>query len=326
MWFPFHKFITWPQPKSARFQEPLLTDADVQQIQHTAISGTVSALSSTHEVLHPLLGERSSVFAGSGLEFADNRLYAAGDDMRFINWRLWARSGQLYRKLFIEERRPEVWIVMDRRDSMRFGTRRQPKVTQAARVALYYLYRALHQQLACGALLLDKQVHWIKPVRSLTYAQTIQQQFIAACPPDDRNLGQGTYSLTAVLQQLQTQLIAGSIVILISDFHDLTPNALSPLYALNQQHTVLAIHIADPLETVSPTHGHYTIQNHDSDIAQQIRADDATWRQQWQAILQQHQQLIETTLKNAHVPYHMLLTTTDISNSAGHFHDRPRTQ
>lgn len=326
MWSRFHKFIAWAQATSTRVHEPLLSTEAVYQIQLLASGQTATSLHTAHEVLHPLLGERNSVFAGSGLEFADNRQYAVGDDMRFVNWRLWARSGQMYRKLFLEERRPEVWLVMDRRDSMRFGTRQQLKVTQAARVALYYLYRALQQQLACGVILLDKQVQWFKPVRTLINAQPLQQQIIAACPPRSSHDDGNNFGLLPILQQFRTQLTAGSIIVLISDFHDLTPSAATTLYALTQAHTVLATHIADPVEVTAPLSGQYTIQNHDTDQPQLIDGNDPSWRQQWQAILHQQQQQVAATLQNTGVQYQLLLTTTDISNLNGNSHGRSHPQ
>lgn len=311
MWSRFRKLAALRRPAVSACNAPLLNAAEIAQLHEAATSRQAAALQAAQEVLHPLLGERSSVYAGSGFEFADNRTYSAGDDMRFINWRLLARSGQLYRKLFVEERRPEVWLVMDRRASMRFGTRVRPKVAQAARVAIYYLHRALHQQLACGAILLEDTAQWLAPARNVAAAQALQDKLIAPCPPTGNTAT--TVTLPAVLRQLQAQLTPGCIIVLISDFHDLAADATATLYALSQSHTVLACHIADPLELAPPAQGQYTIQNDDQHLPQTLHADDPAWQQQWQALLTQHQHAIAATLKQAGVRYQKLLTTTDMT-------------
>ena len=84
--------------------------------------------SSNHkEIQHPMTGDSRSIFRGGGLDFEESRMYQAGDDLRYMNWRLTARSGEPYMKVFREERQPGIFIVVDRRPSMRFGTKKRLK-------------------------------------------------------------------------------------------------------------------------------------------------------------------------------------------------------
>ncbi|MEJ2142622.1 MAG: DUF58 domain-containing protein [Gammaproteobacteria bacterium] len=160
---------------------PLLSSDDLVKIRASAITSIKKPLTSKREVSTLLVGERSSAYAGSGYEFAENQLYVAGDDSRFINWRLLAKTGKLYRKKFIEERRPELWIIVDKRAPMRFGTRKYLKVTQAAIQALHHLYEGQQQQLACAGIIIDEEIRWYKPAKDLRTLNPLIEDIIA--PP-----------------------------------------------------------------------------------------------------------------------------------------------
>ncbi len=63
-------------------------------------------------------GERRSSFAGSGGEFLEHRIYEAGDELRFIDWNVYARSGKLFVRRFAAERATRVYAVLDTSASM----------------------------------------------------------------------------------------------------------------------------------------------------------------------------------------------------------------
>src|SRR3990167_6882545 len=68
-----------------------------------------------------LSGPRKSIAGGHGLMFKDYRIYAPGDDIRLIDWRVYARTDNLYIKVHEEERNLTVHIVIDASASMGFG-------------------------------------------------------------------------------------------------------------------------------------------------------------------------------------------------------------
>ena len=73
-------------------------------------------------------GQQSSGSSGLGMDYAESRVYQAGDDVRRLDWRLTARSGKLHTKLFQEDREGCLLILLDTHASMRFGTRTRFKV------------------------------------------------------------------------------------------------------------------------------------------------------------------------------------------------------
>ena len=66
-------------------------------------------------------GERRSRRKGISVEFADYRQYSAGDDLRFIDWNVYARLDRLFMKIFLEEEELTLGIAIDTSASMEFG-------------------------------------------------------------------------------------------------------------------------------------------------------------------------------------------------------------
>ena len=90
-------------------------------------------------------GTRHSPFRGRGMDYAESRAYAAGDDVRHIDWRVTARSGELHTKLFAPERERTSAVVVDTAAAMGFGTRACYKTVAAARLAALFVWAAVAQ-------------------------------------------------------------------------------------------------------------------------------------------------------------------------------------
>src|SRR5947199_7752184 len=69
-----------------------------------------------------LKGERRSKRRGQSVEFADYRNYTIGDDLRFIDWNIYARLDKLFLKLFLEEEDLSLYILLDTSASTNYGT------------------------------------------------------------------------------------------------------------------------------------------------------------------------------------------------------------
>ena len=67
------------------------------------------------------VGARKSISAGRGIVFRDYRVYVQGDDFRAIDWKIYARTDDLYVKNYEEERNLVVHIIVDRSGSMDYG-------------------------------------------------------------------------------------------------------------------------------------------------------------------------------------------------------------
>ena len=80
-----------------------------------------------------LRAERRTRKAGSGIEFADHRDYAPGDDFRYIDWNVYGRLDKLLLRLFEEEEDLHIYILVDVSDSMAFGAAAEAALREAGR-------------------------------------------------------------------------------------------------------------------------------------------------------------------------------------------------
>lgn len=286
--------------------QPLLNNSELQELQQAALAASDNPFLIDGDVQQQLLGERTSSFAGSGYEFAEHRRYVAGDDVRSINWRAMARTGKLYRKVFHEERRPQFYLLVDRRAPMRFGTRGQLKVTRAVRQAIQLLYQARQQQLVTGCVILEDKAIWIKPGQGATDLHMCIQQLNSPCPPQP--LSQQQAPLDSVLSELVVRLAPGCIIFILSDFHDLQANSSATLYHLAQQHQLHTLHIIDPIEQKLPAASHYQLHDEVSDKIIDIHAGNQPLKQQFEQAMRKKQKYIEQLITQAGGQYRILFT------------------
>ncbi|MEJ2361397.1 MAG: DUF58 domain-containing protein [Gammaproteobacteria bacterium] len=284
----------------SRFSPPPLVDAQtIERIHQAANSDTAPALLARREVQHMLLGERQSAFVGRGYEYAENRPYQAGDEARFINWRVLARTGLLYQKTFYEERRPPVWLILDRGASMRFGTRVRLKLTLAAQLALYHLFLAQRRALAIGAVLYDSEADWFAPAHDSSSHQALVRCLTEPSPP----LAEFSAAsiLPAVLRQCLVQLDPGCIIILYSDFQNLQAHDLPLLHALAQRHSLYARHIVDVSELHLPQQGDLSFAQ--ADEVTHIDCSDSGLTRQFEDKMRQRHREVADWFSQAGIDY-----------------------
>lgn len=97
-------------------------------------------------------GERRSRARGQSVEFADFRNYSVGDDLRYLDWNLYARLDKLFLKLYEEEQELRVTLFLDASESMGFGTPAKWDAARRIAAALGYIALANFDAVACVAL------------------------------------------------------------------------------------------------------------------------------------------------------------------------------
>jgi len=202
---------------------------------------------------HP--GDARSAHLGRGLDFEEVRAYQAGDDIRAMDWRTTARTGKPYLKIYREEHHPALHIVVDRGASMRFGTQRQLKVTQAARVAIVAAVLESSAHACVGASLIDSEFQVLPCLNKQVGILQIAQACALPCPPIAQNVQETRAQWLQSLRRMATTLPNGSRVLLLSDFQWLFPEAKLLLAHLATHHNLAAIQISDPAEQQLPELG-----------------------------------------------------------------------
>ena len=118
--------------------------------------------------IHSVLsGRHASRLRGRGLNFEELRGYLRGDDPRHVDWKVTARTGKPHVRVYTEEKDRTVWLLVDQRMNMFFGSRRRMKSVVAAEAAAVAAWRVLAQGDRVGALVFDdREIRVIEPLRS----------------------------------------------------------------------------------------------------------------------------------------------------------------
>lgn len=196
-------------------------------------------------------GANRSIFRGRGMEFAESRAYQPGDDVKSIDWRVTARTGQPHTKLFQEERERPVHILIDLRAMMQFGTRVRFKSHLAAEVAAMLAWVGHDGGDRVGGLILTRQgVLDFKAARPRKSVLRFLEALSDQTRPD---LPAGTeVSLAYGLRRLRRVCRPGTLAFVISDFSDFDDDAAKELRRLGNVAHVTNVQITDPLDGALP--------------------------------------------------------------------------
>lgn len=186
-------------------------------------------------------GDRLSKRKGSSVEFADHRHYAMGDDLRFLDWNLYARLDRLFIKLFLEEEDLHIHLLIDQSLSMDFGT--PTKLHYAKQVAAALGFVGLINLDRVGVYSfgvdLDKKSSGLRG-RASTWRL---MRFLDEMPP-----AEGTGNLRQALKTFSLQAPRRGITVIISDFMDKEGFEEPLRYLLARQMDVYAIQVLAPEE------------------------------------------------------------------------------
>ena len=152
-------------------------------------------------------GAYHAVFKGRGMEFAEVREYAPGDEVRTIDWNVTARMGTPYVKKFVEERDLTLLLVVDVSGSQQFGSQYLLKRDYAAELAAVLAFSAVANHDRVGAVLFSDRIEgYVPPARGRDHALRIVRDLLAREP-----VGRGT-DLAGALRFAQRVLRRRGIV------------------------------------------------------------------------------------------------------------------
>src|SRR5665213_1851005 len=113
-----------------------------------------------------LSGAHRSPYFGQSVEFLQHREYARGDDMRRIDWKVWAKQNRYYVKQYEEDTNLRATLLVDVSASMRYGRGPMTKYDYASTLAVSLAYLLLRQQDAVGCVSFDAAPRVTVPPRS----------------------------------------------------------------------------------------------------------------------------------------------------------------
>lgn len=193
-------------------------------------------------------GHALSNLRGRGMEYAESREYAQGDDARHIDWRLTARSGKAHTKLFQAERERLTLIVADTSPVLYFGTRTRFKSVQAARAGAIAAWIAVRDGDRIAALRGTGQEAPVPPASGTRGAlRTLEalSRWYAQPPQDDAGL-------SLAIDHARRLLRPGSRVIVLADAASIAAIAPERWTQLAMHHELIVLLLTDPLERMPP--------------------------------------------------------------------------
>jgi hypothetical protein len=264
-----------------------------------------------HDSAFRQIGDVRSIYRGHGMDYEESRHYQPGDDPRYMNWALTARTGQHYMKVFREERQPGVFIVVDRRHTMRFGTQQRLKVTQAARVAAIAAFSAQEQNFSVGGVILDNEMEWFKENQQKQAIFDFIHQSVRPALPLFDNQQRQEPEINNVLRILNEVLTTGSTIFLISDFYDIDESSQPILLQLSSSHKINAIQITDPAELKLPKAGSLSLRPSDSNKKVHVNSNSLLEQNKYKISSKGYFSKKRRLFENIAIPYQQVLTTDD---------------
>jgi Uncharacterized conserved protein (some members contain a von Willebrand factor type A (vWA) domain) len=195
-------------------------------------------ISSRGLVKNVLAGEYSSVFKGRGVEFADVRPYVPGDDIRTLDWRTTARTGEPYVRRYAEERERTVLFLVDQSASGGFGTEMRTKSELATEVCAVLAFTAVRNNDRVGAAFFSDRVErYVPPARGQRHALRVIRELLTFRP-------EGTLTdIAAALEFTARVLRRRSIVFILSDWLD--SGYEKALEMVARRHDTIAVALTD---------------------------------------------------------------------------------
>lgn len=224
-----------------------------------------------------LVGEHRSIFRGRSMEFDQVVKYQFGDDIRDVDWNVTARFGDIYRKVFVEEREVTVFVVFSDHPALQFGSGAANKRDTLLDLASLILMLAVINRERAALLHARPDGHSLFPPtrRRARIVAAIAALFKAA-PPDPAV----NFSATPELPQ---RLPRGAIVIWLGE----APTTLPPpeWAAVRSRHQIVGIRVEDEWERTGPARGGFAAYDPDAgdvvwiDESSRNLAAHAEWRE-----------------------------------------------
>ncbi|HEX8914943.1 MAG TPA: DUF58 domain-containing protein [Humisphaera sp.] len=250
-------------------------------------------------------GLHKSPHVGFALDFAQHRQYVAGDDIRRIDWRVFAKADRYYIKQYEVTTNLRCQIVLDASGSMRYQGAADPlsKFRYAQFVAAALAYIILHQQDAAGLVTFDNKV------RSFIPAKSTPSQLMRILRTLDGTVAEQESGIAPILHEVAERIDRRGMVVVISDLFEDADKLLEAMHHLrHKRHEVILLQVVANDELDFPFRKWSLFENLELP-SDKIKLDPALMRAAYLENLGKHQQALKDGLAKLRVS-HLLLNTS----------------
>ncbi len=259
-----------------------------------------------------MAGQYRSVFKGRGMSFEEVRPYQAGDDVRVIDWNVSARTGELFIKVFVEERELTVFLLLDMSASANFGTRGSLRRELIAEVAAVHAFSAIKNNDRVGLFIFtDKVAHFVPPKKGRTHVLRVIRDILEFDAPRS---GISATGIPDAVKYLMNITKKRSVAVLLSDFFispDEIPGVKRALSVAAQRHDFVAYVTRDKADEELPVGGLMTLENLEGGGLHVVDSSSRKVRQRFRRAAQEDRANVESLLKRLSIDYEVLWTQQD---------------
>jgi uncharacterized protein (DUF58 family) len=190
-----------------------------------------------------IAGLHKSPYHGFSVEFAEHRQYMPGDNIRDIDWKVFAKSDRFYIKQYEEETNLKAYLLLDCSASMGYSSGGTVKLEYASLLSAALSFMMLKQRDAVGLVTFDEKIRRYLPPRSKSGHLHILLQELANQKASDKT------DIAMALHEMAERISRRGLIIILSDLLDEPEKIVSGLkHFRHKKHEVILFHILDPRE------------------------------------------------------------------------------
>ncbi len=266
-------------------------------------------LRARHVVEGFISGRHKSPYKGFSVEFANHRSYVPGDDIRHIDWRVYARADRFFIKEYEEETNLRTHLVLDCSASMSYpdhpGTGRMTKWDYAATLAASLAHLLVYQQDGVGLTLFDTEIRKRLPVSSSRASLHALSATIEAHGPRDR-------TDVKLFRHLAGSIPRRGMVVILSDLLADVDEIIRGLQRLRyDQHDVLVLHVLDHDELEFPFSDRTLFEGLE-DVDLEVLTDPQSLRASYLEAVQGFIRKIRAACLNQKIDYALISTAESV--------------
>lgn len=188
-------------------------------------------------------GRHRSLARGASHDFSQHRPYAPGDEIKALDWKLYARHDRFFVREYNEEALLGAHILLDVSGSMGFSSSERGKWDHACRLAMAFAYLVIAGGDAAGLAAFDHEMRFFFPPRSAMSHLELMDEELRRLKPG------GETDISRVIEQAAARIKRRSLIILVSDLLGDAGAVLNVLKALKtRRHELVVLQVLDPME------------------------------------------------------------------------------
>jgi uncharacterized protein (DUF58 family) len=251
-------------------------------------------------------GLHRAPFFGASIDFAEHRGYVAGDDIRRVDWRVYARTDRYYVKQYDADTNTNFTVLFDVSKSMGFASRGVTKLEYGSYLAACLAYLAQRQRDRVGILTFDSDIVKHVPPSAKHFDQVLHTL--------DQSRAERPGHLSAPLTKMAEHFKRRGILLLISDFYD-EPDAIleaiKPLRFLGND--LIVFHVLDPQELDFEFDDASSFE--DLETRDQVPVVPQSFREQYRSLIREHINALTSKFSEQRIDYALLKTSEPLDRA-----------